>query len=88
VWQQVILKHHGQPIFKREIFGLKGANQLLADTLTWGMDTLAQARSVLRCSTEGYAMGISDPVHSGRAEGSVMLIQPGKQEMARQAATV
>lgn len=33
VWQQAIVKHRGLPVFKREVFRLKGGNQLLTDTL-------------------------------------------------------
>ena len=32
VWQQAIIKRRGLPVFKREVFRLKGGNQLLTDT--------------------------------------------------------
>jgi monoamine oxidase len=32
LWQQAIIKHRGLPVFKREVFRLKGGNQLLTDT--------------------------------------------------------
>lgn len=32
VWQQAIVKRRGLPVFKREVFRLKGGNQLLTDT--------------------------------------------------------
>lgn len=32
LWQQAIVKRRGLPVFKREVFRLKGGNQLLTDT--------------------------------------------------------
>lgn len=32
IWQQAIVKRRGLPVFKREVFRLKGGNQLMTDT--------------------------------------------------------
>ncbi len=32
LWQQGILKHRGLPVFKRDVFRIKGGNQLITDT--------------------------------------------------------
>jgi monoamine oxidase len=32
IWQQAIVKHRGLPAFKREVFRLRGGNQLMTDT--------------------------------------------------------
>ncbi len=55
VWQQAIIKRRGLPVFKREVFRLKGGNQLLTDTFAAKLGD----RLRLGCPVTGIAHGAS-----------------------------
>lgn len=53
LWQQAIIKHRGLPVFKREVFRLRGGNQLMTDTFAAKLG----ARVRLGCPITSIAHG-------------------------------
>lgn len=81
IWQAAILKLRGLPMFKREVFHLKGGNQLLPDTFAAKLgDRVRRNSEVVAIEHDDASVTVhfkeQDEEHAIRADHLVLCVSP------------